>query len=853
MNTEKINSKKIITTYAGEEYKLHIVDKDFDYNEDLFYETYQKAFQEVIKIIGYNNQDDSEILEMSNNIIAFCGERGQGKSSAMISFAKILENSRNDNIEKYFREYVKKLNNKTFYPINRIDPTELENQQSILNVILSRIFFKFKEAINNNIIDNFYEKNEILKLFQKCFKSVNLIKEKSEKSSEPLYGDDLEFLSNLGDNTEIKKNLSTLINKFLNFVAKKDYLVILIDDSDLNVKNAYSITEDIRKYLMIPNVIILMAAKTDQFNKAVEQEYVNSFKLLADAGQMPYHQFYQMATKYISKLIPGTRKINLPDLSFYSDTEEFDYHLKYIEKTKNNEKDKKIIINDDLQRGLLDFIYKKTGLIFLVPSNHTHNIVPNTMRELVNLLSVLNNLKDLKEYRSFEEMDSEYIIRRISNLQVFEKYFIDSWIEENVYGEYHKYINDWYKASWKNKNKLLIYYLSGMIPALINSNPQNENFMPKSINRKKNIYQEDWEENLFSFGNSLNKLDELDSICPLNEIYKFTFAIRTLFSINLNKFILQRIAAEKKGNCEKLKDINEYIVSVFGDKINDYVPKENRVGYIDINKNFNRNRNRASFSIEVNSNNYEKFKSILDENNENFIFELFCDLQEQNITGNGRRISYDISTPLIKTLLYPLYIKQNEEYDQEYFQKLRYICFCIISNFDVLHKVKKYLQIKTNPGIGSGKEGLINHIGNFYDRILKALQGISEIKLTVDFNKLIEGLKNATDVLDFIYNRGFVDNDEAIKDFIQNLYPYISTDTTDKLNDRMHETYVIFSRLYNYEIFDTRKYINDLRTLEKKRNGSKKKEVKKSTCLEYQAQINKLRANVKKELEAMVK
>lgn len=170
-----------------------------------------------------------------------------------------------------------------------------------------------------------------------------------------------------------------------------------------------------------------------------------------------------------------------------------------------------------------------------------------------------------------------------------------------------------------------------------------------------------------------------------------------------------------------------------------------------------------------------------------------------------------------------------------------------------MHKVKKYLQIKTNPGIGSGKEGLINHIGNFYDRILKALQGISEIKLTVDFNKLIEGLKNATDVLDFIYNRGFVDNDEAIKDFIQNLYPYISTDTTDKLNDRMHETYVIFSRLYNYEIFDTRKYINDLRTLEKKRNGSKKKEVKKSTCLEYQAQINKLRANVKKELEAMVK
>lgn len=844
MNTEKINSKKIITTYAGEEYKLHIVDKDFNYNEDLFYETYQKAFREVIKIISYNNQDNSEILEMSNNIIAFCGERGQGKSSAMISFSKILENSQNDNIETYFAEYVKKLNNKTFYPINRIDPTELENQQSILNVILSRIFFKFKEAINNNKIDNLYEKNEILKLFQKCFKSVNLIKEKSEKSSDLLYGDDLEFLSNLGDNTEIKKNLSKLINKFLNFVAEKDYLVILIDDSDLNVKNAYSITEDIRKYLMIPNVIILMATKTDQFNRAVEQEYVNSFKLLADAGQIPYHQFYQMATKYISKLIPGTRKINLPDLSFYSDTEEFNYYLRYIEKAKDNEKDKKIIINDDLQKGLLDFIYKKTGLIFLAPSSYTHNIVPNTMRELVNLLSVLNNLKDLEEYHSFEEMKTEYIIRRISNLQVFEKYFIDSWIEENVNSEYHTYITDWYKASWKNKNKLLIYYLSvvlKMLPDIVTK----EYLARQIIEKTTSVYQDDFDNSKFSYGNSLNRLDEINSMCPLNGIYKFTFAIKTLFSINLNKFLLERILAEKSGDFEKLNDISEYIVNIFGDEINDYVAKENRIGYNEVNKT----RERASFSTNMSANRYDKFEHMLNDNNEKFIFDLFCDIQEKNANGNQTIISCNISAPLIKILLHNSYQGQ----DKEYFQKLRYKCFCIISNSDVLHKIKNTLQLKNNPGPSSGRMGLINHIESFYNRISKTLDGINKLDVSVGFQELINELINAKDVLDFIYNRGFIDVEEVIKEFIQELNPYTSTHTTEMLNNRLIKTYEIFSKIYSYGISDTRNYMDKLNALEQKRNTSSKKEVKKSTCLEYQAQINKLRANVKKELEAMVK
>lgn len=833
--SKKINSKKMITIYTGEEYKLHIADENSNYNEDLFYETYKKAFKEVIKIISDNKRKDNNILDLSNNIIAFCGERGQGKSSAMISFSKILENAQSKNVKEYFKEYSNTLDNKTFFVIKRIDPTELENQQSILNVILSRIFFVFKDEISKNKIDDFYEKNEILKLFQKCFKSVNLIKENKQNSNESWFGDDLELLSSLGDNAVIKNNLSELINKFLHFVVKKDYLIIQIDDSDLNVKNAYSIAEDIRKYLMIPNVIILMATKPEQFNIAVEQEYAKSFKLLADAEQIPYQEFYQMATKYISKLIPGTRKINLPDLSLYSDTEEFDYHLKYIQRGSSVEYNE-IIIDSDLQTGLLDLIYKKTGLIFIAPSNYTHNIVPNTMRELVNLLSVLNNLDDLIEYDSFEEMNSEYIIKRISNLQVFEKYFLDSWIEENVDSNYHKCIRDWYNSSWKIKNSLLIYYLSEILKKIPNTITVRRNQRSYS-ETETTAYNNQLEKDSFSYGNSLNNLDNIDLLCPLIDNYRFTFAIRILYSINLNKFILQRILAEKNRDYNKIRDIPQFIGSIFGNKINDYVPRRN--GNID----------RAFFHINMSANDSEKFQSVLSEE-ERIVLDLFFNNKITNSREEPIQYTFDISMPIIKILLHNSTMPLSSIFYNENYQKLRYVCFRIISNTDVLHKIKNSLSEKTY--FNKKEEYLLKYIDNFYFKISNTLKEIKNFRLNVNFDEIVANLLNSSNIQDFIYNRGFLDKNELIKEFLNDLEPYINTKTTDILNDRMEETKRLFNRIYNFGVLDTSGFLVKLDALEQKRNSSSKLEIKESTCLEYQAKINKLRLAVKKKLELMV-
>ena len=84
------NSTKTLSIIAGKEYQLRVVNLNKDeICQDFFYDTFIKSFAEVSKIVSENSNN---IKETSNNIIAFCGERGQGKSSAMLSFSKILKN-----------------------------------------------------------------------------------------------------------------------------------------------------------------------------------------------------------------------------------------------------------------------------------------------------------------------------------------------------------------------------------------------------------------------------------------------------------------------------------------------------------------------------------------------------------------------------------------------------------------------------------------------------------------------------------------------------------------------------------------------------------------------------------------
>lgn len=108
-----------IKVYIGQEYQVKVLEQP-DPN-DLFYPAYQQAAKEVAEIVrdtmAHNRLVDSEqkrtdATDYSNNIIAFNGDRGQGKSSAMLSFSKFLSNSScgSKEINDLFKENIDTIN-----------------------------------------------------------------------------------------------------------------------------------------------------------------------------------------------------------------------------------------------------------------------------------------------------------------------------------------------------------------------------------------------------------------------------------------------------------------------------------------------------------------------------------------------------------------------------------------------------------------------------------------------------------------------------------------------------------------------------------------------------------------------
>lgn len=232
------------------------------------------------------------------------------------------------------------------------------------------------------------------------------------------------------------------------------------------------------------------------------------------------------------------------------------------------------------------------------------------------------------------------------------------------------------------------------------------------------------------------------------------------------------------------------------------------------------------------------------------VLDLFFNKEIINSRQELIRYTFDMSMPIIKILLHNSKMPLSDIFYNEKHQKLRYTCFRIISNSDVLHKIKNSLIEKTY--FNKGEEYLLRYIDNFYEKIFYTLKGIQNIPFNASFDEIIKNLSNASNIQDFIYNRGFLDKNELIKEFISNLESYSNTKTTDILNERMEETRILFNRIYSYGVLDTNKFLIKLDALEQKRSTSSKQKIKESTCLEYQANINKLRKSVKKELEALV-
>lgn len=450
---------------------------------------------------SFTRFNDEYLYDYSNNLIVFSGERGAGKSSAMLTFVNSLKDRDGLLFQEDFLSgmvtcelpnanldaVTTMLHGCRFLDLSPIDPTTLEENGQILTVILARMFRLAANAWENEEASfrqkspplRLESRNQLIQQFSTCYEHVQALKRGSRPKSEY---DSLDVLSELGDSSQLKGELAKLVRSLLEFClpnyGDSSYMVLPIDDTDMNITQAYAILEDIRRYLLIPRLIIIMAADLTHLTQVVESSLLQNYdKSLS--GRQVYVE--KITHQYITKLFPQTRQINLPSLGAY-----FKEHTENITIKYQTPKGPILPHEDDSgfsnpQDQIFRLIYRKTGLVFLGREHQFHPIIPCNMRLLAHFLSILVQMEDVENPNHEEpgfflkKPNATYTYRahadklrtRLQNVQRFRSYFLTSWIPNSLSPQYAQLFSDLERTSVSDRVRRIcieLYAQKGVSP-----------------------------------------------------------------------------------------------------------------------------------------------------------------------------------------------------------------------------------------------------------------------------------------------------------------------------------------------------------------------------------------------------
>ena len=572
----------------GKEYSLVVEDVVDSITQNGFLaDSYLKAFD---ALAGYIKNSDkvrenllrdvlnltrTEILYRSpKNIIAFSGERGSGKTSTMLSFSDALKDSKR---REKLNDITGKTVDKFFVVLDPVDPTTLEENQSILSVFLSKLLFKaekyWKEpkSFYGDIHNLESKKIELLGCARKCLNGISAIRGRKG------IPEDLSDLQRVGDSSILKKNLYEFVELFMDFYSGSDHalkdmmLVFQIDDTDCQICRGYEVMEDIRKYLTIPNVLILMATDTELLRQVLVRHYISDFSNNVEKKLIDVQELRNLGEKYMVKLLPPTNVIYLPNIDDFIRDKMNRIHLYYKEGTENLLCDlrieRKCIKSEckeskceeyekyDFQSVVLRYIYRKTHIVFASHDAYSNNIIPTTLRGLAYLLNLLSSMEDVPEInfsaRNSGESQKEYLVERLKlqfpilekNLNLFEDFFLNDWVQAKLPQELIEIIEQLSNQVPDQRipfiiRKLREYYYSISKKGVYVSHPNAEPTKDYSCLKRKIPMYQDLDEAIRIIQGTLKDSNPADAFRLESDFY-FIFAIRTFLTIENNKDVLK--------------------------------------------------------------------------------------------------------------------------------------------------------------------------------------------------------------------------------------------------------------------------------------------------------------------------
>ncbi|MBD7912133.1 MULTISPECIES: hypothetical protein [Clostridium] len=504
--------------------------------KSVFEDVYVMAAEILERIIDHEKHKEQDFLENYdyNNIIAFLGNQGSGKTTAMKSFRNSLNEDilKDINIDEY-----KKIKNNNFHIISVIDARCIIGEKSILEIIVCSMYKTFKEKKVENNLD---EMIDLDNHFQEVYNDISLIKgiRRGEET-------ELKIIMEVSSAISIKEHIANLIERYVKYMNRhtenNNFLVISIDNLEENLTAMKKVLEDIRKYFFIPRVIVLVTLNS---NKEVE----NNIGL------------------FLEDVIPFDRRVYMPSINLQNLKLKID--RKYFKNIFDME-------GETAQQNLINILFRKLSYIIFT-QKHYKVIIPNNLNKIIDLVIFLNSIKDEYTYEKKLKITTIYyeekIIKYINeeNHRKFLKTILKSEFN-NLKRESLIYINELlyrkkndlniHKALWENilfikQNKLLIE--EGRI---------NLGDIITWIKNYENLIESDKERKFIEIFKSIYtlRLLEMYYIYPEKLLNNTGFDfIGNYFSLQLNKKskeISRMISVDESYSLEEFKDCFRYIDS----------------------------------------------------------------------------------------------------------------------------------------------------------------------------------------------------------------------------------------------------------------------------------------------------
>lgn len=816
MSESRIKRDIEIKVSKGNEYRTLIMDI---YNEnDFFYDAFTKAAAVVTEIVHCSNMNTSKVRNNTgdvlayksadefddpdrqlisnypNNILPFCAERGQGKTSAMLSVSRALReigSCNNKQVEFWNRKevnpYFDPVNpvlNTRFEVLDPIDPTMMEKSDSIIKNVISKMFKTAEYKWERYIKGNFYNKHDkdfdaalkekMLSKFVECFRAVDHLN-KDDVNSSTSY-DDLHMLAEYGDSTNFKQSLSELVELYLKFTdfgsnQSNAVLVIQIDDADLNIKNAHAISEEIRKYFVMPDVLVLMALNTETMRFTIEQYFLSQYKDYAfyDEKVLIKAKCHDIMEKYIEKLLPSSHRVYIPKVDDFIRDSFNRIKLRYVEYKNgrmNGEPTDLLTINENLitnrhqkdyyQEKLITLIYLKTGIILVKPKYYLHTFLPSSMRMLNHFMTLISDMDDVIKYENGEAVGTiDYIFKLIkessgeqasdfgtinniiekylANLKRFFDYFKYSWCPMTLDDSQLEIINIISKTSRGRKNQRTLELLENYIRG-IDENSGNEKSSKDFI----------------PFSAIVSKLLYLRSIDNPQKHLNFIFAVEMYYTIYFHMMVFECLKSWLRASDEERKKTSPFtdLVKLLGYSIfplEYYDEKRIRrvkiqnSEYIDIDQKAPSSIYRFFNSflckfIDVDTRLYKKGtilydKSVIKPNNVTNKIIFSCDFSY-----------FDVFRPIVSILDDDGFINDFLSSDDKFDSGIVSSALRIISNVDVQNMLYKKVFRKTEYNVN--ENSLFDSVSGLYNLIDLSVKNNCILNLNSIISEMLEAPKD---------------------------------------------------------------------------------------------------------------